>query len=161
MADFPTVIFPDVEDALATHLRSTLPSYGEASLPVHMSVPSTRPDEFILLSVIGGDQEAEVVDRSNLLVEAWAQDPQRACYLARLARALIVALRGRSLPGTVIYRVEATSPVNLPDGLSNQYRYTFNVGVRCRGFQLIVALLSTGLYPGSFTFPGSLTFPGA
>lgn len=125
--------FPDVEAALVTYLTTALAAQGDTA-SVHVRVPRTRPNRFVLVPRLGGTQANLVTDAATIGVECWAPTDLQASNLARLTRALVRSLRGETTAGVTFYDVtEFAGPANLPDPTSNQSRYTFTVSVSARG----------------------------
>lgn len=130
------IAFPDVEDALVTYLTAELAARGDTA-SVHVRVPTTRPDRFVRVPRLGGQQASLVVDNPTIAVECWAKTDAQAAGLARLTRALIRALRGQTTAGVTFYDVtEFAGPANLPDPDSNQSRYVFTVALQTRGIAI-------------------------
>lgn len=132
----PAVLFPDAAAILIDYLRGLLAARGD-SAPVGQKTPNPRPARFVTIHRVGGPRRSIVADAPLLAVECWATTDPDAHDLAQLARALLHTARGRSLDGVAVYRIaEAGGPVNLPDPLSQQSRYTFTLEVALRGAAL-------------------------
>jgi hypothetical protein len=124
------LVFPDAEAVVIDYLDDQL----DGDVPVSLTIPTTRPDEFVTVQRSGGPRLNMVADRPVLLVECWAQGATRAKAIAEEARALITAMRGQVIGGVTIYHVnDAAGPSYLPDPSSTQPRYTFTVEVAMRG----------------------------
>lgn len=127
------IVFGDIEDVLSTYLEGRLADYSRA-VPVSVTVPNPRPDEFVTVRRTGGPRRDLVTDAPILAVECWAELPSEALSLAQLARGLINEIPGSIIGGLTVYRVvEAAGPALLPDPESNQARYTFTVQLDVRG----------------------------
>lgn len=131
------LVSPDVVDLVVALLRSELPNIADqAAVPVGRSVPNPRPAAFITVRQLGGpgrDSAVPVVDRVSLTVEAWAAGAFQAHDLAQNARAVVHAAQGTALGSVQVYRVnEAGAPVDLPDPLSTQTRFTFSAELTVR-----------------------------
>lgn len=130
------ILFPDVTDLVVTEIRSRLVERGEAA-QVGTRVPNPRPAKFVLVRRVGGPRLNLVADNATLTIEAWGSDEAEAQDLLQLARTFIYAMRGTVHSGVAIYRIgEFAGPVNLPDPLSDQPRYTATMTVACRGSAL-------------------------
>lgn len=131
------LVAPDVVDLAVAWLRAQLPTIpDQAPVPVHRQVPDPRPATFVTVRLLGGpgrDPAVPVVDRTQIAVEAWAPSAAAAHDLAQNARAVIHAAQGVVLGGVQVYRVdEAGGPVDLPDPLSDQARFTFTAELTVR-----------------------------
>lgn len=127
------IAFPDIEDLLQQYLTAALAARGDTAT-VHISVPTTRPDRFVLVPRVGGIRQNLVVDAATIGVECWASTPGQAFGLVRLVRALLGSAAGTVVGGVQVYRVtEAGGPANLPDPLSQHARYILTVEVAVRG----------------------------
>lgn len=127
------IVFDDIEDVLRLHLTDRLAEYGRA-VPVSATVPTPRPDEFVVVPRIGGPRQNLVVDSPLIGVECWSDKASDALSLAQLTRGLIFAMQGETIEGVTIYRVqEAAGPALLPDPDSAQARYVFTVQLDMRG----------------------------
>lgn len=132
----PLVDFPDVEDALVQALGPMLSARGDTAT-VHVAVPRTRPERFVLVPRVGGNRESLTVDAATIAVECWAKTPGQAYALCRLVRALVHGLAGTTAGGAKFKRItEFAGPANLPDPDSDQARYTFTAAVRVAGSAL-------------------------
>ena len=130
------IVYPDIEALLVEHVSAALAAVGE-SAPVHNTVPHPRPGRFVTLVRLGGVKPSTTVvtDAAQIGVECWAATPRQAHDLAQLTRGLLHALPGVVLDGHPVYRVdEWAGPAKLPDPVSDQARYTFQVSIHIRGF---------------------------
>lgn len=123
------VLFGDAERLLADWLR------GEIDAPVSNKVPNPRPPRFVTVRRHGGPRANVVTDAPQIGVEVWGESDADAHDLAQVARsALLYQLRGQVIDGHTVYRVtEIGGPGNLPDPVSNQPRYVFELQVFIRG----------------------------
>lgn len=96
-----------------------------AGVPVHVSVPGTRPASFVRVFRNGGGAANRVLDRPVVTVEAWAADSVAAAELADKCRhALLNDYEGMPLVRGV---EEITGPYFIPDPESEVPRYRFSV----------------------------------
>lgn len=123
------VLFADTAAAVITHLNGILTE------PVSGKVPATRPAKFVTVQRTGGIVRTQVSEDVNLTIEAWASRDDDAHDLAQLVRYRLRLLPGTELVNdTAVYQCqELSGPVNLPDPLSNQARFTFTVVLHVRG----------------------------
>lgn len=127
------IAFPDVEDLLVTYLTQELADRNDTAT-VHVQIPTVRPARFVLVPRVGGVRRNLVVDSPTIGFECWDNTAAKAYALCRLVRAFVHALPGRTVDGATFYRVEEFGgPVNLPDSLSAQARYTFTASLSVRG----------------------------
>lgn len=123
------VVFADIEALLAGWLRDRL------TVPVGNKVPNPRPDSFVTVQRHGGIRATVVTDAPQVGVECWAVTDAQAHDLAQTARAeLLYRLPGQILDSHTVYRVdEFAGPQNLPDPISAQPRWVFELQVHVRG----------------------------
>lgn len=134
------IVFPDAEALLVDYLTAELAAHGEADVHVAVTMPNPRPNRCVLVPRLGGARRNLVVDAATIGAECWGTSETDAQGLAQLVRGLLAALPGRVLDGTPVYRVEELGgPVNLPDPVSGQARYTLTVAVHVRGRALPAA----------------------
>lgn len=131
------IVFPDVEALLATWLRARLAERGRP-VPVGNKVPNPRPKSFVTVRRHGGARSSIVTDVPQVGVECWAESDGDAHDLAQLVRALLHSLPGQTLDGYTVYRLPAdqdefAGPANLPDPVSEQPRYVFDMPIPIRG----------------------------
>lgn len=124
------LVSPDVTALLVGWLTSELPAIpGQAGVGVFRAVPKKRPQSFVTVRLLGGpgrDGSNVPVDRPMVTIEAWAPSTAAAHDLAQNARAAIHAAQGVVIGGTEVYEVtDGGAPVDLPDPMSGQPRYTF------------------------------------
>lgn len=118
-----------VADAVQIRHRS---SFG-GQLDVVNRVPATRPAEFVKVMGVGGVQRDRVTDVPTLAVEAWASTRSRAAALAYEVRGCIHSMEGDTFAGYSVQEVvEFAGPADLPDPLSDQFRYTATYAVAIR-----------------------------
>lgn len=126
MAD--PIDFPDVEAVVATRLLELM------DVPVHTSVPSSRPPRFIVVGRYGGARTSLVADSARIVTEGWGIDDADAAELCRIARSNILAMRGQLIGDVQVYRVEDLSgPARDPDPDSGAPRYSTSQSVAVRG----------------------------
>ncbi|MGH8878160.1 MAG: hypothetical protein ACRD0P_12585 [Stackebrandtia sp.] len=127
------IVYPDTEALLVDHLASELDARGDTAT-VHTAIPHPRPDKFVTLTRLGGVKPSIITDAAQIGVECWAATGKQAHGLAQQARGLLHALPGAILDGHTVYRIdEWAGPANLPDPVSDQSRYTFQLSVHIRG----------------------------
>jgi hypothetical protein len=101
--------------------------------PVLPRVPNPRPAAFYTVRRVGGPRRNIVTDSPTITVESWGGSDEDAADMAQLARAVLHDLLGTVVDGVLVCKVdEFSGPVNLPDPLSDQPRYTqtFSVALR-------------------------------
>lgn len=129
------VVAADATELAATWLRTQLAAEGGYVSPhVGATIPTTRPDTFVVVSRTGGPLRSRIIDDAQLAVDSWATTPQAAHDLAQWCRGLMFAAAGQMLGGHQVYRVdELGGPALLPDPLSDQprYRALYQMSVRC------------------------------
>jgi hypothetical protein len=133
----PVVIFPDVVDLAVDYVRAGLVARS-VTTPVGARTPSAGIPSagFVLLRRLGGVRRDIVTDEAQLGVECWADTEHRAHVTAQLVRALLFALRGDTLEGHPVYRVqEYAGPSALPDPDTSKPRYVFTMLVAVRGME--------------------------
>lgn len=106
-------------------------------------VPKTRPPRFIRTIRTGGYLANGVTDVARITVECWndgtSEPPGTSAKVAaerdaQQARAALLALRGVSLQGVKVHRVEEiAAPADSPDPDSTTPRYVFTHEVHMRG----------------------------
>lgn len=103
------------------------------TLEVGNRTPNPRPAVFAKVLGVGGTRRDRVTDVPTLAVEAWADTRSRAAALAQELRACLYSLEGTSAAGYVIQEVvEFAGPADLPDPLSDQFRYSATYAVAIR-----------------------------
>ncbi|MGO1547921.1 hypothetical protein [Microbacterium gubbeenense] len=116
--------FVDIDAMVRTFLLAHVP------VPVHVSVPKTRPAEFIVARRNGGAAGNRVVDFPTVTVDVWAASSVRASELAEAAR---TAFLHSSLDMPLVRGVEElTGPYSVPDPESGTARYRFSVRLTVR-----------------------------
>lgn len=119
--------FPDIEAMVIGVLEADL----ETSRPgVHASgrVPTPRPKSFVRVMRTGGPKETLISENAMIVVEAWAQSEIDASSILGRCRAVL-----NSQDGALFGVTEVGGPINLPDPITYQVRYTQLFGVRTRG----------------------------
>ncbi|AZS07993.1 tail terminator [Arthrobacter phage GreenHearts] len=125
------IIAGDSEEILRSALERDVSSILGSPMEAATKVPKPRPREFLIVRRVGGVMRDLATDEPTMIVEAWADTETRAVRIASIARGLLhwyTEIDGYSILGCD----EISGPVNLPDGLSAQVRYTatYVVGVR-------------------------------
>lgn len=104
-------------------------------LPAGPRIPKPRPDRFLVVRRLGGDEATPVSDKALITVEGWALDDEQAEDLCQQARTLLHSARGQTHAGAVIYRVTGAggpAPLPDPDGSSHR-RYVTQLELHVRG----------------------------
>lgn len=126
------IVAPDVVATVITHLNSVL------TPPVSNQVPNPREFEFVVVVRTGGVMQGLVVDQAQLTFDAWGDTEETAHDLAQLARAHVHAMRGETIDGVTVYRInEFAGPAALPDDESGQARFRWTMQVNVRATALI------------------------
>lgn len=129
----PVIVFPDAEQISIDYLRAELDARLNDT-HVGNRIPDPRPAALVQCRRLGGPRRNLVADNPQIGVECWADTEAEAHDLAQLCRGLLLAMPGHTVDGVAVYRVdEFAGPVNLPDPLSTQPRYTFTVQISLRG----------------------------
>lgn len=98
--------------------------------PVSGDIPQTRPDQFITVDRTGGNREAMVMDRAEILVEVYNKDSRldasnKADEIADQAPLMLIDYDD-------ITRCKVNSVVNLDDTLAGWHRYQIYLDVYYR-----------------------------
>lgn len=126
-------LFPDAPEKLAGSIQDKHRATFGGLLVTTNRTPGPRPAEFVKVMGVGGVRRDPVTDVPTLAVEAWASTRTRAAELAQQVRAIIWSLEGTSTAGYAVQEVaEFAGPADLPDPLSNQFRYTATYAVAIR-----------------------------
>jgi hypothetical protein len=127
------ILFGDIETALIAHLRSEFADRGETAT-VANALPKPRPARLVVVSRIGGARRGLVADGANMDVHCYADPATEALQLANLTRGIIEALRGQTISGVLVIKVqEYAGPAHLAHPLSSVPRYVFAVKIDFRG----------------------------
>lgn len=98
------------------------------------TIPADRPDRFVRTIRTGGYTPNGITDVARLTFECWADKKADAHADAQQVRAAILALRGVSLSGVKVHRVEEiAAPADSPDPDSSTPRYVLTHEVYLRG----------------------------
>lgn len=122
-------MFANAQALINSHL-------GEATdIPrVVTAVPTDRPPRFVRTIRTGGYLANGVTDVARITVECWAEKKVDAQNDAQQVRAALLALRGSSLSGVKVHRVEEiAAPADSPDPDSRTPRYVLTHEVHLRG----------------------------
>lgn len=128
---YPITVSPDTVSLVLSALADGMidpPAMGNA-------IPNPRPDAFIRVRLTGpGKGRTDpCVDTAGVTVECYADRVDSANDIAQEARGVILAMRGATVDGCPIYRVEdGGHPVELPDPLTDQPRFTFTAAIGVR-----------------------------
>ena len=124
----PLVRTPDAEKVVIDYLTAVLDA------PVHHAIPNPRPDRFVVVRRAGGPMLNLVADNGMLTIEGYGNGRTDARDIHDEARSYVRAMRGTTVGGVPIYRVnEVGGAVFLPDPASTQARFTSTVHVAMRG----------------------------
>jgi hypothetical protein len=101
---------------------------------VHAKVPRVLPDTFVVLRRIGGPFDHPVIDQPTIALDAYGPTQAAAEALNYEARTLIWSLRGGTVNGIAVYRVEEfAGPAWLPDTDHDGHpRYVTTFSIRHR-----------------------------
>ena len=98
------------------------------------TIPTDRPARFVRTIRTGGYLANGVSDVARLTFECWAEKKVDAQNDAQQVRAAVLALRGTSLSGVKVHRVEEiAAPADSPDPDSRTPRYVLTHEVYLRG----------------------------
>jgi hypothetical protein len=126
-------LFPDAPMELADTVQAKLLSGFGVTTEVLNRTPAPRPAMFVKFLGVGGVQRDRVTDVPTLAVEAWASMRVDAHLLAQQVRAIMHSLEGQTFAGYSVQEVvEFAGPADLPDPLSDQYRYSATYAVAIR-----------------------------
>ena len=130
----PTVtIFPDAAMVIADALQIKHRAGFASTLEVLNRVPNPRLAEFGRVVRVGGVGRDQVTDVPTLAVEAWAATRVRAEALAQELRSTLHALVGATFATYTVQDVaEFAGPGDMPDPLSDQFRYSGTYAVTIR-----------------------------
>jgi hypothetical protein len=126
------LVTPDVEAAVQSFLRASLTARGWVNFKVASSVPATRPQYMVKVTLTGGSTRGQVSHDAQVTVECWAAkadgtgDSVKASELARLCHGLTGSLPGAFVGPVWFRRVQQVSgPVFFPDPDTSLPRYQF------------------------------------
>lgn len=129
------MVFSDAEQIIVDWLSSELTAYG-TTVAVSTRVPSPRPTTFVRVLRSGGVIYSRVTEAAMITVDCYADKESDAEALAQKVRALLRYAPGQ-LVSPVCYRVdEVGGPVNEPDPLTSQARYSQTFEIHLRGSDL-------------------------
>lgn len=119
----------DLTGSLIVWLRAALTPEVVVS-----QVPRIRPGSFVVVRRIGGPFDPPVMDLPTVSVEAYGATQSEAYDLLQRARARIWSLRGQTINGIAVYRVEEfAGPAWLPDPeTEGTARYVATFSIRHR-----------------------------
>lgn len=118
--------FPDIEALLVNNL--------DVGVDVLQEVPESLPDLWVRVERIGGTKVNMILDKPNVVIEAWGVNRDAAYALLTTARGAAHDLAGSTLDGFPVKRVNEIGGVtNLPDDKSGSYRYTVTLEILVRG----------------------------
>ncbi|MEV5911064.1 hypothetical protein AB0M00_19450 [Streptomyces chartreusis] len=124
--------FVDAVDVVRRYLRDSLAARGD-DVKVVTRVPSPRPPRFIRIERVGGSRLDLITDRPRLDIHCWGPDETAATDLAKVARALVLAIPGWRYVAAAYDVAEVGGPNTAPDPVSGQERASFAVEVSLRG----------------------------
>lgn len=117
----PTVLFPDVERLVVTHLRSALPAAVGVGITRRADRSGSVPVRFVAIRRDGGPTVDRVLTAALLAVRVWAEDDQSATELALFVQHSITRMAG-VWPVTDVQ--DLSGPSSVPDdesGLPMRY----------------------------------------
>ncbi|WP_269939012.1 hypothetical protein [Arthrobacter sp. HY1533] len=117
------VQFRDAEAVVRTYLLNYM-----GAVAMGTKLPETLPAQFLKVVRTGGTNETLISDRAQITLEAYATKEVDAVALLSTARAWLNAADGMIFGVT-----ELSGPVNLPDPITSNIRYTMTLWVRIRG----------------------------
>jgi hypothetical protein len=128
------ILFGDIEAGLIAHLTSEFADRGEAAT-VHSDLPDMpRPDRYVVVKRQGGPRIDLIRDGANVDFHCYADPRTEAHAIARLVRGIVGALRGQTISGMTVYRVqEYAGPAHMPHPKSSIPRYVFAARIEFRG----------------------------
>lgn len=98
------------------------------------TIPTTRPERFVRTIRTGGYLANGVTDVARLTLECWAEKKAEAQHDAQQVRAALLALRGTTLSGVKVHRIEEiAAPADSPDPDTSTPRYVLTHEVHLRG----------------------------
>lgn len=92
----------------------------------YLAVPSSRPDEFLVVEQTGGGRPDRVRLLPSVDVDCWAKTRARASELSDEVAAAALAMADE-LPN--VFRATVTTQYNNPDPDSGQPRYTVGIDI--------------------------------
>lgn len=121
-------MFANAQALINTHLAEV------TGLRCVTAIPTTRPPRFVRTVRTGGFIANSVTDVARLTFECWAEKKVDAHADAQQVRAAVLALRGSSISGVKVHRVEEiAAPADSPDPDSRTPRYVLTHEVHLRG----------------------------
>jgi hypothetical protein len=122
------VLFGDTEAAVIAWLKPLI-----APVKASTEVPSTRPTEFVKVSLTGGSDPNLVTEWSQLTFECWAADSVRALQICRSLKAHLKAMAGETVNGVFVRKVRTVgNPTDFDDPATNLPRYQYTAELNCR-----------------------------
>jgi hypothetical protein len=130
------ILFGDIEGALITYLTAQLAARSDTATVANEgykpSSSTERPARLVVVRRIGG-RRLDLV-RDSAIIEFHCYDTTDPRTLSEKVRGIVNALKGDTLSGLTVYRVEEWSaPSNQPHPKSNNPRYVFTATVHYRG----------------------------
>ena len=126
------VVFGDVEAVAIAWLNPRL-----APVKTSTEVPSTRPAEFVKVSLTGGYDPNRVTERPQLTFECWAANSIRASEICRAVKANLKAMEGETVNDVFVRAVTTVGgPVSFPDPQTTLPRYQYTAELNCRYLSL-------------------------
>ena len=122
------VVFGDAEAVAIAWLKPRI-----APVKASTEVPSTRPDEFVKVSLTGGYDPNQVTERPQLTFECWAKDSIRASEICRSVKAHLKAMVSETVNGVFVRGVTTVGgPSSFPDPQTTLPRYQYTAELNCR-----------------------------
>lgn len=126
------LLTPDVEAAYQSFLRTSLAARGW-TVKVASTVPTTRPEHMVKVTLTGGNTRNQVSHEAQVTVECWAPDSVKASDLARLCHALTGSMAGAIFSGVWVRAVRLVGgPTFFPDPDTSTPRYQFTARLDVR-----------------------------
>ena len=123
------ITFPDAVAACVEIIGDAV------AYPTATRIPNPRPNNFVVMSRVGGTRRNLVVDEAYVAVEAWGATEAEAHDIAQDARAAMHAAVGvATITYGTVYRVDEFAGLAYsPDPESGHHRYVFTITVALRG----------------------------
>lgn len=126
------LIPPDVEAVYQSYLRTSLAARGW-TVKVASTVPATRPQYMVKVTLTGGSTRSQISHEAQLTVECWADDSVKASELSRLCHGLTIAMQGAVFSGVWVRAARPVSgPTFFPDPDTSTPRYQFTTRLDVR-----------------------------
>lgn len=122
------VVFGDTEAAVIAWLKPRI-----APVKASTEVPSTRPTEFVKVTLTGGYDANVATERPQVTFECWAATSIRASEICRTVKAHMRAMAGETAAGVFVRDVITVGgPTSFPDPQTTLPRYQWTAELNCR-----------------------------